>query len=412
MLCTAEHIMGAAMSATVSEYRKEDVVLVEDYVQTTQATSAQLPENLGDYLHAAGVLAGIGATIVPTVVGNVLLNPLSWIFAPLALIGGAVSWGVLNSTDDVKKLRELKAAYAGLRFVADTKRPVRSTLGFTVALLRREDGGTDLGIQAKATLSTSFRLNDQEPVLASMFRDAVTFSIRPADGTASGFVRDIRSLLPPTQVRTTKYAYNTTWQVGGGFTGQVEAAESPKANLGFSANGSYAFSASAERDADDFETTRTTAGADEVVSWTSRLQTVLDGGAPSRYSVEQPDSLVAHTIFTKWLRMPPPSATEDLDLGYLAAFLHDRPLDPSRPLRFHFSCQQRLMHAEVFGRWGAMSARVGGAAGVIPAMLIHEGTLVIDPASRSARIEDEQLRFLTMPEAVDEILSHTAVVSA
>ncbi|WP_102958367.1 hypothetical protein [Mangrovicella endophytica] len=374
-------------------YRESDIVLLQQSLQSARATPCRIPANLGDFLYSAGVMAGIASVFGP------VLDPFLPLLSVTPLSAG-IAWGVMNSTVDVASLKQMKDRYRGLNFIPSPDQEARIGIAFDVVALQQASGAQDIGISANVIFASHFRCQPDEPVLNSMYRDMVSFSILPTPGGMAGWRRNNRALLPPTTLKSTAYNFSTGWTVGGGFNGEIGA--SPTA--GFEANGSYSFGVSAERTGADFETTRNTAGAAEMAAWTSTLQTVSDNGIPRNYSFSQPESIVAHTIFTKWLCSPPDTAKQDLDLAYFAGFTREAGAGPSTPLRFTYAATQRLMYAEVFGRWGAPGARVGGAAGILPALMTLGGELVIDLSARKAWVENETITFRTMPEAIDDVI--------
>lgn len=381
------------MSAADIDYRERDIVLVRSSLQASGEAACKVPTNLGDHLYSAGVMAGIASTVGPFIFLPLPIVPIS----PLA---AAIAWGINDSTVDVKKLKEMKEGYKNLHF-KDSDQRARIGIAFDVVALQQEGGSRDIAVSAKVVYASDFRFQADEPVLASMYRDMASFSILPDAATASaGWKRNNGAMLPPTVNRSTNYSYSTSWTVGGGFTGTLN----DKPSIGFSGNGTYSFGVTAERPSEDFETVRNTTDASEMAAWTSTMRTISDNGVPRLYNYSQPECIVAHTIFTKWLCSPPDTARHDLDLAYFAGFTQAGRAAAGETLRFHFTGMQRLMHAQVFGRTGAMAARIGGAAGVIPGLFTVAGDLVIDLAGKRVRIENQQVAFRAMPDAIDEII--------
>lgn len=255
-----------------------------------------------------------------------------------------------------------------------------------VVALEKSDGNVNFGIRVHNNYQTAYveSIGSYHPY-RSLFQDQVRFRIWPKDSAQVEI--DHSGSIPKTDMKGVEYSNSTTWNTKVGFTGEVDK-EGPKA--GISGEVGYAFSISAGTKTTDFDMAKISEGQSDTLSWISQMRNMYKAGSTqpiaTGYNPDEPYSLVVNSAFTKWLNDPPPAAKSDLELEYLAAYRSLNPDIKNELVEFEFSTTQRLMHAEVVGRWGIPGAEVGGVAGVVPYYLFTKGEIKIDLPNRQVEV--------------------------
>lgn len=329
---------------------------------------------------------GIKGIVTPTVPSNI--SQLG------AFLGVLEAPGIMGFVDPIsliwrttglsnKILRELLGK---LQFKnAEKKAGVQIDL--QIVALEKEDGTVDIAIPIACCFQTAYsqNVNRYHPV-RSLYQDQVKFRIWPKD--PSQIAIDHQGSIPKTEMKEVNYSNSTTWNTKVGFASGVESKGS---KMGVSGDISYSFSASANTKTVDFDLAKISEGEADSLGWISRMKNIYSAGSSqpvaSGYDPANPYSIVVNGIFTKWLNDPPISAESDLELEFLAAYNCLDHNIKNKVLEFEFSTTQRMMHAEVVGRWGIPGAEVGGVGAVIPFYLFTKGEIKIDFPNRSAEIK-------------------------
>jgi hypothetical protein len=177
------------------------------------------------------------------------------------------------------------------------------------------------------------------------------------------------------------YSNTTNWNAKAGFSSGVDKS-GPK--LGVSGDVGYGFTISAGTSTQDFDIVKVSETTTETLSWKSQMRSKYRTGTnipdAGGYDPATPYSIVVNGLFTKWLNDPPPAARSDYELRYLGAYTCAEPGIKNQVIEFELNTTQRLMHAEVVGRWGIPGLEVGGTAAVIPFYVFSKGILKIDIA--------------------------------
>lgn len=374
---------------------KPEYILLQTSLQRMSTAPVVEPTNL-DELHAVeGVFRGIFAVLPFATLGIGLL--------PAAIMAGG-AWGAINNPEQISNLKKLKEGLQPVTFTPQAGRNAGHNMSFNVVALRRDDNTVDITVKAHASYITSYKEAEDDPAhKRSMFRDSAAFSlgaptISGEPGPHPEITMDPASLVPATAVKSVSYSYTNSWSINGGFKGGVS---SQGGAADASISGGYSFSVTASTTREDFDMARTTTQP-LATGWMSNLQTMYNYSQPEPYRVDNLNSIIGHTIFVNWVNEVPQAARSDLDLEYMAAYSVRGRLP--NEIRIPVQLAQRLLHAEVNGRWGADGAKVGGLPSVLPNMVITKGTIVVDTRTWTASLADVQTEFQNSRELVDTLL--------
>jgi len=275
---------------------------------------------------------------------------------------------LLGVEGDKTSTNVLKGFLNKLEFKQAEKK-VGVQIDMQIVALDKEDGNVDIAIHVATSFQTAYSqsLRGYHPK-RSLYQDQVRFRIWPKDPSQIDI--NHRGSMPKTEMKEVTYSNSATWNTKVGFTGEVGiAADKIGGKIGVSGEHGYSFSISAGTKTKDFDMAKISEGQTDTLGWISQMRSLNATGTkhpmPKGYNPDDPYSLVANGAFTKWLNDPPGAAQSDLDLEFLAAYSGLDPSIKNEVVEFEFTTTQRLMHAEIVGRWGIPGAEVGGVTVII-----------------------------------------------
>lgn len=328
------------------------------------------------YARNAGQVKGYVQSKVPSNL-SILNSGGSFTFFTM----GLNATGILNQ--DAKKFAE-QLTYT------DSRRLAGTTMFCEAYVLERESGSLDLAVKVKAVFTPGY----EEDTLAerrSQYQDEVSFSITPRDSAHIDI--DHRSVVPMTAINTVNYSNAVTWSAQVGFQAGKEGSGS--------AGAGFATEASASVDKSDFGIERQTNPQLNRLTWRSAMRNVYNGEQADPGGYASPSSMIVSGAFTTWLRNPAAAARADLDLEFVATYNLKGHDVRSKRIILDLQAEQRLMHAESVGRWGASTARVAGVGIVVPSLVEVKGEIVIDLSTRTITIARTSQLAYTMKEMID-----------
>lgn len=367
-----------------------DYTLLHQTIEKTGVVPIKPPANLQALHGAEGIVRGIFA---------VLPAALPIAFAPALM--GACAWAFINNPAQITNLKSLKGSLTHVDFAERKDATAGHNLKLRITALRRSDGAIDLLVRAHVGYITAFFQGDDFPAeLRSQFRDMAAFRLGAAAAEGADVVLAADSLVPATTINTVTYSYSNSWTLEAGFGGGVEE-KGPKAEG--SIKGGFSFSVNTSRSQSDFDVARRTIGDGLVAGWESSLLNLAAGAQAGQvYSTTDLSKIIGHSWFTNWIHDVPVSAKNDLDLEYMAAYTLRGPLP--KKIVIPFEAAQRLIHAEVCGRFGAPGARVGGLPVILPTRVQTTGDIVVDTETWTASLENFGTRYLDTKAFIDEVL--------
>ncbi|EKV26997.1 hypothetical protein C882_1926 [Caenispirillum salinarum AK4] len=374
---------------------KDGYILLDRKLSKSFMTAASVPTNLETRYGGAGGARGIFAIV-----------PFIGILGPLGIaLEGAITWSTINNPQTIRDLKKAKDEINHIDFKEAHDRQVGQNVSFEVVALQRDPDTVDLVVKAHANYVTAFKNSVDDPAaMRSLFRDKAVFALGGDALRKQGhalphttMVMDPSSLAPPTVLNEVTYQYSNTWSLDAGFSGSIGGGSGGDGAI----TGGYSFTTSASTTRSDFGMTRTSRGP-LASMWSADLQNVYEGHHAFPYNTAKLESVIGHSIFANWVRSVPAAAEGDLDLEYLAAVTVRGPLP--KTIRVPFALNQRLIHAEVDGRWGAPGARVGGMPIVLPNTVETNGFLVVDTESWTVSVEDTETSFMNTKQILAKLL--------
>lgn len=403
-LLDGQHLSESSMSEQT--YKKEDIVLVEAEIIEDFSAPAKLPENLDAFgdLRSKGIAKGV----LPLVfLGVSTAYPILPGLIPFSIMAIFNNYGGVDQI--INNATETKEALKGLSFKTYPKKPIQIKLVTNVVVLKCQDGSLDVVLTHKVTYSTAYNIlppyDGDGATQASLYRDNVNFTVIPRQ--PSDLIS--RGAIPVTAIKEAHYSFQTSWSVGGGFSGNagLDVSKEPKASgsVGFNVNGSYSFSSTTSTSKKDFELKKDS-GDQGALTWTAKLKNVYEnyGREGHSYDPSDPYKIVRNNPFTAWISGPPDSATADLDLPFLNSFKLPASAADADVIKFDIAASQRLIHAVSLGRWGAPTGRMGGQAFILPNYFDTASTLVIDLKAKTARLENKTAAFKTAVDRAQETI--------
>lgn len=265
------------------------------------------------------------------------------------------------------------------------------------AVLEKEDGEINFAFHiANSFHNAGYEQNIRgyHPI-RSLYQDQVRFNIRPKD--ISLVEPNHRGTMPKTDMQEANYSNSTTWNTKIGFSGDVGiSGKTPSVKFGISGEFSFSFAVTAGTSMKDFDMAKVSEDETKTIGWISRMRNIYLAGSNQPtghgYNPDDPYSLVVNGAFTKWFNDPALAAKSDLDLEFLAAYKSVDPDIRNKVVVFEFSTIQRLIHAEIVGRWGIPRLEVGGAAAVIPYYVYNTGVIEIDMRNRRMEVKEKSCK--------------------
>ena len=300
--------------------------------------------------------------------------------------GGGLAFAITNWTgahaDQLRLARDTSYSRS-----AEPDERATSTLYFNldVKALQRDSGEIDIALEPNISFSVQGPSDGQvDERIKLLYQDNLAFGAYSLD---PDWGLNNKSVAPQTQQNQATYTYSTGWSATTGFDVPVDPTKGGTVKPGMTVT----FNTTSSTVVRDFNLAAVTDPSGQAgVGWRSEMNLCYDGASQTfEYDVRDPYSIVINGVFTKWLKEVPLVSKNGFYIKLLAPFSSNGSGKPknTRP-RFDLVCQQRLSFAYIAGRSGAPGARVGGIAVVVPMVVEHRATLVVDCEKKQAFLEN------------------------
>jgi hypothetical protein len=370
----------------------DNVPLLQQRLPRNYSAQVWRPTNI-EALRSA---AGQASVIVPAVF---------WPLVPLALPFLAVAIGTTVAAH--ARAEGFQPAVERLIYDFDyeamEKHYARADLDLQVSVWRRTSGIVDIIFQPKVTFTID-HFSDAE-VIKALYQDTLSFYIglkassvttrehQPFEnsvGIPANWVLNTRGIAPENEIDKIEYSVSHRWSTSAG----ISLSEKPSADV----RRDDEFLTQSSQAIPEFGLWGRVNGDSQGYGWTAAMRIAYRNGFSTAdpYDVRDPaGGLTIDNGSVKWLKDPPRPATSSLPLSFLTSFMSTN-VPNDREVCFTFNISQRVIWAEVAGRWGASGARLGGEPVLVPGFFQVSGTICVNLASNSVTILDETEAFVTL----------------